>query len=128
MIDCCYNAWNFGKFNWECNRLAIVREGRSINNSPLQLHANSNVTKRNLVGCCSKIKARHIFFGQCHFTNICWGCSIIGIYRNAYKANLIKRNREIYPAELRCNPVISPLLICQRQYTGKIARSAHQQI
>lgn len=35
MINCCYNAWNFGKFNWECNRLAIVREGRSINNSPL---------------------------------------------------------------------------------------------
>ena len=35
MIDCCYNAWNFGKFNWECNGLAIVGEGRSINNSPL---------------------------------------------------------------------------------------------
>ena len=35
MIDCCYNAWNFRKFNWECNGLALVGEGRSINNSPL---------------------------------------------------------------------------------------------
>lgn len=89
-----------------------------ILHSPLQLHANSNVTKRNLLGCCSKIKARHIFIGQCHFTKICWGCSIIGIYRNACKANLIKRNREIYPAVRRCNPVISPLLLmlCQQLY------------
>ena len=49
MINCCYNAWDFGKFNWECNRLAIVREGRSINNSPLLLHANGKPLHTNIV-------------------------------------------------------------------------------
>lgn len=50
MINCCYNAWNFGKFNWECNRLAIVREGRSINNSPL-LNTYCNITIRYSPRC-----------------------------------------------------------------------------
>lgn len=65
---------------------------------PTALHAYSDVIKRNRVVCCPKIKSHLILLGQCPGTRICWGCFIIGIHRDARKANLIKRNREIYPA------------------------------